>query len=95
MIWLLIVHSEIRRKSICSGWVLPFLQYGAEWGINVELSVYISISDGQPEIRQKQEADFKKIFEKLDPEIPFICLSGNHDVGNRPTTETIDSLVSF
>ncbi|XP_021929548.1 serine/threonine-protein phosphatase CPPED1-like isoform X2 [Zootermopsis nevadensis] len=46
--------------------------------------------DGQQEIRQKQEADFKKIFEKLDPEIPFICLSGNHDVGNRPTAKTIN-----
>jgi hypothetical protein len=59
------------------------------------LSVYISVSDKQPEIRQKQETDFKKIFEKLDPEIPLICLSGNHDVGNSPTTETIDLLVSI
>jgi predicted MPP superfamily phosphohydrolase len=57
--------------------------------------IYIWFSDGQPEIRQKQEADFKKIFEKLDPEIPFICLSGNHDVGNQPTAETINLLVIF
>jgi len=46
--------------------------------------------DEEPEIRQRQEADFKKIFEKLDPEIPFICLSGNHDVSNQPTMETIE-----
>ncbi|XP_023707672.2 serine/threonine-protein phosphatase CPPED1, partial [Cryptotermes secundus] len=46
--------------------------------------------DQQPEIRKKQETDFKKIFEKLDPEIPLICLCGNHDVGDTPTTETID-----
>jgi predicted MPP superfamily phosphohydrolase len=59
------------------------------------LSIYISVSDQQPEIRQKQETDFKKIFEKLDPEIPLICLSGNHDISNTPTTETIDSLVSL
>ena len=61
----------------------------------MDLSVYICLSDEEPEIRQRQEADFKKIFEKLDPEIPFICLSGNHDVGNQPTMETIESLVSL
>jgi len=60
------------------------------------VSIYsICLPDEEPEIRQRQEADFKKIFEKLDPEIPFICLSGNHDVGNQPTMETIELLVSL
>jgi predicted MPP superfamily phosphohydrolase len=60
---------------------------------SVDMLICISFSDEQPGIRQEQEADFKKIFEKLDPEIPFICLSGNHDIGNRPTAETINLLV--
>jgi hypothetical protein len=69
------------------------LKNTVEWRVGVDVSIYISVSDQEPEVRQKQEADFKKIFEKLDPEIPLICLSGNHDVGNSPTTETIDLLV--
>ncbi|XP_069677952.1 serine/threonine-protein phosphatase CPPED1-like isoform X1 [Periplaneta americana] len=44
----------------------------------------------ESKVRKKQEADFKKIFEKLDPEIPMICLSGNHDVGNTPTPQTTE-----
>jgi len=42
-----------------------------------------------PEIRQRQEKDLKEIYSKLDPEIPMICVCGNHDVGNSPTKETI------
>lgn len=38
---------------------------------------------------QEQVADYKKIVSQVDPTIPLICLCGNHDVGNRPTVETI------
>ena len=35
--------------------------------------------------------DFLKVYSRLDPSIPLICVCGNHDVGNRPTKETIAS----
>jgi len=47
--------------------------------------------DQYPEIRGDQEADLKSIYADLDPEIPMICVCGNHDVGNSPTQETISN----
>jgi len=32
---------------------------------------------------------YKSIFSKLDEDIPLVCVCGNHDVGNKPTDETI------
>ena len=43
-----------------------------------------------PEVREKQEKDFKEIYSKLTPDIPMICVCGNHDVGNTPTKESIE-----
>ncbi|EEB13831.1 conserved hypothetical protein [Pediculus humanus corporis] len=40
-------------------------------------------------LRKKQESDFKKVFQKLDKDIPLVCVCGNHDVGNSPTRETM------
>ena len=37
-----------------------------------------------------QEADFMKCYSRLDPSIPLVCVCGNHDIGNRPTVETIE-----
>ena len=37
--------------------------------------------------RERQKADFYKIFEKL--EVPLVCVCGNHDVGNSPTVESV------
>ena len=48
-----------------------------------------AFGDKHPEIRARQEADLKKVYSKLDPAIPMICVCGNHDVGNSPTPETI------
>jgi len=41
----------------------------------------------EPEVRRRQEVDFKKVFAGL--EIPLVCVCGNHDVGNTPTPATI------
>ena len=41
-----------------------------------------------PEVRDRQNVDFQKIFKELD--IPLVCVCGNHDVGNSPTQETVD-----
>jgi len=41
--------------------------------------------------RPGQIRAFKKTFAHLHPDIKLICVCGNHDVGDRPTTKTIDS----
>eukprot|EP00092_Neocalanus_flemingeri_P034027 GFUD01037003.1.p1 GENE.GFUD01037003.1~~GFUD01037003.1.p1 ORF type:complete len:302 (+),score=62.53 GFUD01037003.1:108-1013(+) len=50
-----------------------------------------AFGDKFPEIRQRQEKDLKEIYSKLSPEIPMICVCGNHDIGNSPTHETINT----
>jgi len=42
------------------------------------------------EIRKKQLAKYKEIWRQLDSEIPLVCVCGNHDVGNKPTKDTIE-----
>ena len=37
--------------------------------------------DKWPEIRAAQEKDFIKVFKNLHPDIPLVCVCGNHDVG--------------
>ncbi|MBN3303853.1 CPPED phosphatase, partial [Amia calva] len=39
--------------------------------------------------RQEQERDLKGALRGTDPSIPLIFLSGNHDIGNTPTPDTI------
>ena len=46
-----------------------------------------AMPDKWPDIRKDQEADFMKVFK--DIEVPLVCVCGNHDVGNRPTKQTI------
>jgi 3',5'-cyclic AMP phosphodiesterase CpdA len=36
-----------------------------------------------------QRAEYLRITELLDPSIPFYAVSGNHDVGNEPTPESL------
>lgn len=43
----------------------------------------------EPERRSLQQKDFKDVFAELDPDIPLVCVCGNHDVGNTPTPETV------
>ena len=40
-------------------------------------------------IQDRQNADFQRIWSQLDPDIPLICVCGNHDVGDRPTPASI------
>jgi len=47
-----------------------------------------------PNIRNLQVANFKKVMEKLDCKIPLVCVCGNHDVDNSPTSHTISRYVS-
>uniref|UniRef100_A0A1B6CXE1 Serine/threonine-protein phosphatase CPPED1 n=1 Tax=Clastoptera arizonana TaxID=38151 RepID=A0A1B6CXE1_9HEMI len=45
--------------------------------------------DKEPEVREAQDRDFKRIFGKLDPDIPLVCICGNHDVGDNPTEKSV------
>jgi len=40
--------------------------------------------------RRQQLASYKRIWCHLNPEIPLVCVCGNHDVGNKPNQRTID-----
>jgi len=42
-----------------------------------------------PTLQKLQQDDLKKIFSEVDPSIPFICVCGNHDVGNTPSESSI------
>ena len=50
-----------------------------------------AMPDLWPDIRKEQEKDLLKVYSELDDEIPMVCVCGNHDVGNRPTKDTIAS----
>ncbi|XP_023385408.1 serine/threonine-protein phosphatase CPPED1 isoform X2 [Pteropus medius] len=39
--------------------------------------------------RKEQTADLQRVLRHVDSEIPLVLVSGNHDVGNVPTPETI------
>lgn len=43
------------------------------------------------DLRDEQEADFKREFAKVDPSIPLVCVCGNHDIGNTPTRQSIQN----
>ena len=40
---------------------------------------------------EAQIRDLKQTFQLLDPNIPMVCVCGNHDVGNSPTKESLKS----
>jgi len=33
---------------------------------------------------------FKNVFSKVDKSVALVCTCGNHDIGDRPTKDTID-----
>ncbi|XP_063221363.1 serine/threonine-protein phosphatase CPPED1-like [Bacillus rossius redtenbacheri] len=45
----------------------------------------------QPELREQQEKEFKRIFSKLHQDIPLVCVCGNHDVGDEPTAKSVQA----
>lgn len=40
---------------------------------------------------REQVAQYHQDFSQVDPEIPLVCVCGNHDIGNRPTPGSIAS----
>jgi len=45
--------------------------------------------EGGRKKRLQELVAYKDVYSKLDKSIPLVCVCGNHDVGNKPTTETI------
>lgn len=48
--------------------------------------------NAMPDNQEKQELqarDFKAVCRGIDPRIPLVCVCGNHDVGNQPTSATV------
>ena len=43
------------------------------------------------EVRQAQIKDFLSVYQRLRPEIPLVCVCGNHDVGNKPDVDAVQS----
>ncbi len=41
-------------------------------------------------IQQQQFHDFQHVFSGIHPDIGIVCLCGNHDIGNRPTPQSIE-----
>lgn len=41
-------------------------------------------------VHRQQNQDFKQVWSDLDKNIGLVCLCGNHDIGSRPTPESID-----
>ncbi|CAD7683556.1 serine/threonine-protein phosphatase CPPED1 isoform X1 [Vulpes vulpes] len=39
--------------------------------------------------RKEQTADLQRVLTQVDSDIPLVLVSGNHDVGNTPTPETV------
>jgi serine/threonine-protein phosphatase CPPED1 len=65
--------------------------------VDMEAMMFEGKLGTKKECLDKQSAqydDFEQIWSRLDPEIPLICLCGNHDVGNRPTVESIERFTS-
>uniref|UniRef100_A0A8C5QZQ4 Serine/threonine-protein phosphatase CPPED1 n=1 Tax=Leptobrachium leishanense TaxID=445787 RepID=A0A8C5QZQ4_9ANUR len=46
------------------------------------------------EFKVDQERDLKTVLQKTDQDIPLVFVSGNHDIGNSPTPETIKAYCS-
>lgn len=45
--------------------------------------------DGLTDLKRRQIADFKRVFGRVDADIPLLCACGNHDVGDCPTIDSI------
>ncbi|RMZ95200.1 serine threonine- phosphatase CPPED1 [Brachionus plicatilis] len=43
----------------------------------------------QTEMRTEQVRDLKETLGELNPDIKLVCVCGNHDIGDRPTEQTI------
>lgn len=55
----------------------------------------VGTMESRAETQMQQFYDFQSTWRGLDASIPLVCLCGNHDVGNRPSAESIDRYKSL
>lgn len=58
--------------------------------VDMHEDIFPGDKDELKRIQARQYDDFMVYCNKLHPDIPLLCICGNHDVGNRPTAETIE-----
>ncbi|TSK14669.1 Serine/threonine-protein phosphatase CPPED1 [Bagarius yarrelli] len=74
---------------------------GDEWTEEVQLTKQAveAINKLQPrprfvviccQFREEQERDLKNVLQAINPDIPLVFVSGNHDLGNTPTPDTVE-----
>ena len=59
--------------------------WGCTHGWNT-LSLSFSLTHQE---RARQVKDFLDVFRSLSPSLPLVCVCGNHDLGERPTRDTL------
>ena len=67
--------------------------------VDMEAEMFIGVGDYKTreqcnEVQNQQWDDYNKVWSKINSDIPVLCLCGNHDVGNKPTPESIDRFKS-
>lgn len=84
-----LLHRNYHLTTIltCLEFLLPSALYSPSTLFNSETG--IASREVCDFIQDEQNADFKRIWAGLDPNIALVCLCGNHDVGNRPTPRSI------
>nr|XP_005598961.2 serine/threonine-protein phosphatase CPPED1 isoform X1 [Equus caballus] len=92
-------HNFITRAMPCGHRLFPCL--GPLWTLSsmrTKITSYLcwcghdlahSRTAGMP-WRKEQTEDLQRVLRDVDSEIPLVFVSGNHDVGNVPTPETIE-----
>ncbi len=58
-----------------------------KWGFSTEKNLFLF--SGCP-FREEQVKDLKEALRDTDPDIPLVFVSGNHDLGNTPTPESVE-----
>ena len=62
--------------------------------VNMEYGIYGKKTERTKEecnlIQDEQNQDFVKMWSRLHDDIALVCICGNHDVGNRPSSESIE-----
>lgn len=80
-------------SGIYKGKPKRFLKQGdiATIGNTTDASKQVDVwtEDECDNIQDRQNNDMKQIWSHLHPDIALICLCGNHDIGNRPTPQSI------
>jgi serine/threonine-protein phosphatase CPPED1 len=67
--------------------------------VDMEAEMFIGVGDYKTreqcdKVQEQQWDDYSAVWSKVHADIPVLCLCGNHDVGNRPTPQSIQRFKS-